>query len=156
VNESRNKLTEVELINELQCDSQTQIKNTPPSSPVRTVGCQADSYSTGAPRAPVEYESARRAAYATTIEVDPSAASFILQLNKDGMRKARAADNDVLNGIRKIATMISKGELVFTRRCPWLIKTMQTYSWNPDKMQDEVIKEDDHSIDALRYVINSL
>ena len=156
VNESRNKLTEVELINELQCDSQTQIKNTPPSSPVRTVGCQADSYSTGAPRAPVEYESARRAAYASTIEVDPSAASFILQLNKDGMRKARAADNDVLNGIRKIATMISKGELVFTRRCPWLIKTMQTYSWNPDKMQDEVIKEDDHSIDALRYVINSL
>lgn len=107
------------------------------------------------PAAAVEH-APRVARYASTIEVDPSAASFILQLNKDGMRKARPADNDVLNGIRKIATMISVGDLVITAQCPWLIRCMQTYSWNPDMMQDEVIKEDDHPIDALRYVVNSL
>lgn len=106
---------------------------------------------------PAAVEHAPRVArYASTIEVDPSAASFILQLNKDGMRKARPADNDVLNGIRKIATMISVGDLVITAQCPWLIRCMQTYSWNPDMMQDEVIKENDHPIDALRYVVNSL
>lgn len=72
------------------------------------------------------------------------------------MRKARAADNNVLDGIRRIATMISKGELVLTSRCPWLIQTMQTYSWNQEAQQDEVIKEDDHPVDAFRYVVNSL
>ena len=92
----------------------------------------------------------------TTIEVDPSAASFILQLQRDGMRRARAANSDVLGGIRKIATMISSGDLVITQRCPWLIHTMGTYGWKADSQVDEVVKENDHVIDALRYAINSL
>lgn len=94
--------------------------------------------------------------YPTTIEVDPSASSFILQLNRDGMRKARAADNDVLNGIRKIATMISAGELVICESCPWLIQSLEGYSWDPKALNDEVVKENDHPVDALRYVVNSL
>lgn len=94
--------------------------------------------------------------YPSTIEVDPSASSYILQLNRDGMRKARAADNDVLNGIRKVATMVSAGELVITENCPWLIQSMENYSWDPKALNDEVVKEGDHPVDALRYVVNSL
>lgn len=159
---SRNELTKVDLSDELNSGLQIQIKNTgdlPPSPCADTSGYQEGPCPQ--PRRAVDHGPDRcyetgKASYATTIEVDPSASSFILQLNKDGMRRARAADNKVLDGIRRIATMISNGELVLTPRVPWLIKTMQTYSWNPEMMHDEVIKEDDHPIDALRYVINSL
>lgn len=94
--------------------------------------------------------------YPTTIEVDPSAASFILQAQRDGMIRARSASNDVLNGIRKIASMLYSGELFICESCPWLIYTMGLYSWNKESPSDEVIKKDDHPIDALRYVVNSL
>lgn len=138
------------------------IKNTgnPSARPRAEVsGYQEGGCDTARRSAPVEHppdSRVPRITYPTTIEVDPSAASFILQLQRDGMRKARAADNNVLDGIRRIATMISKGELVLTSRCPWLIQTMQTYSWNQEAQQDEVIKEDDHPVDAFRYVVNSL
>lgn len=92
----------------------------------------------------------------TTIEVDPSAASYILQLQHDGMRRARAADNDVVGGLRRMASMIAAGDLVICSTCPWLIHTLGIYSWNVTSSSDEVVKEDDHSIDALRYVVNSL
>lgn len=97
-----------------------------------------------------------RKVYPQTIEVDPSASSFILQCNRDGMHKATAAENDILNGIRKIANMLAAGDLIICQTCPWLIWSMANYAWDVDKGEDEVIKEDDHPVDALRYVVNSL
>ena len=140
-----------------EIDSGNDIKNTTPLLP--PVRGREGECSTPARRRAVEHEpDSNRTGliHPTTIEIDPSAASFILQVQKDGMRRARAADNKVLDGIRRIATMVSTGEVVLTSRCPWLIKTMQSYSWNPEAPQDEVIKEDDHPVDAFRYVINSL
>ena len=98
--------------------------------------------------------------YANTIEVDPSAASFILQLQRDGLHKARAADNSVLTGIRKIASMLSNGDLVIDKeRCPVLVSEFETYTWDQsaaDRGEDKPQKIDDHLLDALKYVVNSI
>lgn len=105
---------------------------------------------------PTASGSVRNNYHPSTIEVDPSAASFILQCNRDGLKKARPALNDVLDGIRRTARMISDGELVICSTCPWLIYTLETYMWDEDAVEDEVVKAGDHPIDGLRYVINSL
>jgi phage terminase large subunit len=98
--------------------------------------------------------------YASTIEVDPSAASFILQLQRDGLHKARAADNDVLGGIRKIAAMVSNGDLIIdSEKCPVLVSEMETYAWDQsaaDRGEDKPQKIDDHAVDALKYAVNSI
>lgn len=97
--------------------------------------------------------------FASGIYVDPSAASFILQLQRDGLHKARTADNNVIGGIRKIAALINNGDLIITNNCPVLIKQLETYSWDKtsaDRGEDKPVKVDDHAIDALRYVVNSL
>ena len=99
------------------------------------------------------------ARYPTAIEVDPSAASFILQLQRDGMRKASSANNDVLSGIRTVASMLAKAELYICSSCPWLIWSMDNYEWSKSLSNagnEMPSKVDDHPIDALRYVINSL
>jgi len=97
-----------------------------------------------------------RRVYPASIEVDPSAASFVLQLQRDGMKRAVAADNVVLDGIRVTASMISAGDLVVCRSCPWLIQSIESYEWKPDSNQDEIVKENDHCVDALRYFVNSI
>lgn len=98
--------------------------------------------------------------FANTIEVDPSAASFILQLQRDGLHKARTADNNVLGGIRKIASMMATGDLIINEaRCPMLVSELETYTWDPsaaDRGEERPLKVDDHLVDALKYVVNSI
>jgi len=94
--------------------------------------------------------------YPSTIEVDPSAASFILQLLNDGMYQAHPADNQVVYGIRHIASMLETGKLKLTWNVPWLIHCIENYEWDESSTDDQVVKEDDHPIDGLRYVVNSI
>jgi len=115
-------------------------------------------YSSGQPG--ITYGDNTSKMYASTIEVDPSAASFILQLQRDGLHKARAADNDVLGGIRKIASMIGNGDLIInSEKCPVRVSEMETYAWDQsaaDRGEDKPQKIDDHVVDALRYAVNSI
>lgn len=97
--------------------------------------------------------------YPTSIEVDPSAASFILQLQRDGMRKAGSARNDVLSGIRSIASMLARGDLFICSSCPWLIWSIENYTWDKSSSpsgNEMPMKVNDHPVDALRYIVNSL
>jgi PBSX family phage terminase large subunit len=93
-----------------------------------------------------------------SIEVDPSALDFIHELSRAGLSRVHSANNDVLNGIQKIAQALQTGNLLIHERCVHLIEEMQSYSWDP-KAQilglDKPIKADDHVIDPLRYVYNS-
>lgn len=87
--------------------------------------------------------------------VDPSAASFIVQLHQDGMTPA-AGDNSVLDGIRTVASLLARDRLRVHRSCTGLIDEIAGYSWDPDKAEkgeDAVLKVDDHSLDAARYGI---
>lgn len=92
------------------------------------------------------------------IMVDPAASSFKLQLVKLHMR-AKNANNEVINGIRNVATYIKNGELKIAKDCIHTIKEIYTYSWD-EKAQligvDKPLKSNDHCMDAMRYGVAKL
>jgi PBSX family phage terminase large subunit len=86
--------------------------------------------------------------------VDPSAASFIAQCHRDGLRNVTAADNSVLDGIRTVSSLLAGGRLLVHRSCAALIEELPSYSWDPkaaEKGEDRPIKVADHAVDACRY-----
>src|SRR5581483_5832553 len=89
------------------------------------------------------------------VVVDPSAASFVTQLHQDGLSPV-LGNNDVLDGIRSVASLLGRGRLLVHRSCRNLINEIPGYSWDPDKAakgEDAPIKADDHAMDAARYGI---
>ena len=87
--------------------------------------------------------------------LDPSAASFRVQLSQDGIISTQA-DNDVLYGIRTVSSLLSAGSLLVTERCTGWIKEVTEYVWDPkasEKGEDKPVKANDHSMDASRYAI---
>lgn len=84
------------------------------------------------------------------IIVDPSAASFITALKKRNY-KVMKAKNDVINGIHFTASLLNDDKILFRSCCSNLIREFGLYAWKPDGAKDEVIKENDHCCDALRY-----
>lgn len=92
------------------------------------------------------------------ILVDPSAASFIAALRRRGMYVIQA-DNDVLNGIRKTSVLFQRKKLLVNNSCTGFLGEVGTYLWDEKAAQhgeDKPLKERDHSMDAIRYYINSL
>lgn len=90
--------------------------------------------------------------------VDPSAASFIAALRRRGLYVVQA-DNDVLDGIRRTATMIKRRRLLINKSCAPLLGEIGTYLWDEKYCKlgvDKPLKERDHGPDALRYFVNSL
>ena len=89
--------------------------------------------------------------------VDPSAASFIEQLHRDGINPA-GAENSVLDGIRTVASLLSAGRLRVHRSCAGVLAEMPSYCWDDaaaEKGEDKPLKVADHSLDALRYAIRT-
>ena len=90
--------------------------------------------------------------------LDPSAASFSVELKKSHGITSTPADNDVLYGIRTMASLIAEKRLIVTTRCPALIRELPGYSWDPAatlKGEDKPLKVADHSTDAARYGITT-
>ena len=86
------------------------------------------------------------------IIVDPSAASFIETIKKHGKYIAKGAENDVLDGIRVVTTMLNKGIISFYKDCESVMQEMGLYSWDMESPEDAVIKENDHQCDQIRYL----
>ena len=85
--------------------------------------------------------------------LDPAAASFKAQLEKDGY-KVKKAKNNVLDGIRFVATLLLSGSIFVDKSCENLIKEFASYIWDAkaaERGEDKPIKEHDHALDALRY-----
>ena len=93
-----------------------------------------------------------------TVLVDPSAASFITELRSRGVY-VREADNDVIDGIRKVSVLLKRREILIHESCMRLMDEMGTYLWD-DKAamrgEERPVKQNDHSADALRYFVNDL
>lgn len=88
-----------------------------------------------------------------SVIVDPSAASFITQLKKDGF-KVKKAQNDVLDGIRLVASLLVQCKVLFDRSCKETLKEFSSYIWDENsskKGEDKPVKENDHSMDQIRY-----
>lgn len=89
--------------------------------------------------------------------IDPSAKGFMLQLHEDGEKGIRGATNDVLSGIELLSSIIDNDMLRILKRCEKTIGEISTYRWDPkaqEKGIDQPIKQNDHAMDALRYVVN--
>ena len=97
--------------------------------------------------------------HSVTVIIDPSASSFRAELTRRGYH-VRSADNDVLDGLRLTATMITLGRIRAKRgACPNLEKEMASYVWDEKAVMrgDEApLKENDHAEDALRYFVKSI
>lgn len=87
------------------------------------------------------------------IIIDPSAASFIEVIKKYGEYTVRKADNDVLDGIRVVTTVLNKGLLKIYKDCTSCINEFGLYCWDEEKNNDTVIKENDHAMDDTRYYV---
>jgi len=89
--------------------------------------------------------------------VDPSAASFRVQLHRDGLTNW-PGDNAVIDGIRTMSTLFAADRVRIKRSCKGLIGEIPGYSWDPKaaaKGEDVPMKTDDHSVDAARYGIRT-
>lgn len=92
------------------------------------------------------------------IIVDPSAKSFITELRSRGLY-VKEGINDVLDGIRRTASLFALRQIRIHRRCTGLIQELQGYAWDEKAGligDEKPIKARDHGPDALRYQINSL
>jgi PBSX family phage terminase large subunit len=90
--------------------------------------------------------------------VDPSAASFRVQLHSDGVSGVRLADNEVVDGIRLTAAALAQGRLRVHMSCKGLIGEMPGYVWDPDRAEkgiEEPVKLNDHGPDALCYALKT-
>ncbi|MDR6867672.1 PBSX family phage terminase large subunit [Microbacterium resistens] len=90
--------------------------------------------------------------------LDPSAASFGVELRKTHSLTTTPADNDVLYGIRTMASLIAEKQVIITDRCKGLIRELPGYSWDPEatlKGEDKPLKVNDHSTDAARYALTT-
>lgn len=87
------------------------------------------------------------------VTVDPSAASFIAELRSRGFT-IRKANNDVLQGIRTVGTMLNRNVIYISERCQHTITEFSAYVWDDkaaNRGEDKPIKDHDHCMDALRY-----
>ena len=95
----------------------------------------------------------------TTVIIDPSAASFRLELMNRGYR-VRQANNDVLDGLRITATTIQKRRYkVYEPNCPNFEREIASYVWDDKALQngeERPLKESDHAMDAMRYVCKKI
>lgn len=87
------------------------------------------------------------------IIVDPSAASFIAELQGRGYY-VKPADNEVIDGIRIVSTLLAKQNIRINRKCKGLISEMQSYVWDDkaaERGEEKPVKQRDHGPDAVRY-----
>jgi PBSX family phage terminase large subunit len=92
-----------------------------------------------------------------SLYIDPSAASFKVELRKRGIHVVDA-NNDVENGIHMMTSEMKKGNLYVCSECKNTIREIEGYVWDnkaAERGYDEPVKKDDHAVDALRYVIAS-
>lgn len=88
------------------------------------------------------------------IAIDPSASSFKLECYRSGISNIIDANNDVLPGIRTVATMLNEGTVKICENCVNLIKEMQVYAWDEKAALNGVEKPkkiSDHAVDGFRY-----
>jgi PBSX family phage terminase large subunit len=86
--------------------------------------------------------------------VDPSAASFMVELYRSEVSGVTAANNDVDKGLQLVASALATDRLRVHGSCKGLLDEFPTYSWDPkaaDRGIEQPLKKGDHSLDALRY-----
>lgn len=93
------------------------------------------------------------------IIIDPSAASFIAAIKKYNRFKVIKAKNDVLDGIRNVATALSQKMILYNDCCIQTFREFSSYVWDEKAIQrglDKPLEQNDHHMDADRYFVNTI
>ncbi len=92
------------------------------------------------------------------IIVDPSATSFITLLKKNGYQVIEA-NNEVIEGIRNVASALNQGMILYNDCCTETFREYSSYIWDEkaaDRGEDKPIKQNDHHMDGDRYFVNTI
>lgn len=88
--------------------------------------------------------------------IDPAAAVFKVQLQRDGFTNYFNASNKVGAGIGLVASLFSTEQLLIHTSCTELLGEIPGYVWDDKaakKGEDSPVKLNDHAVDALRYAV---
>ncbi|MCR4718368.1 MAG: PBSX family phage terminase large subunit [Firmicutes bacterium] len=85
------------------------------------------------------------------IVIDPSAASFIETIRRHGYFSVKKAKNDVIDGIRFTAGLLSDDKIKIHPDCRGFLAEITSYRWDEQADIDRPIKQNDHAMDDLRY-----
>ena len=69
------------------------------------------------------------------------------------------ADNEVLDGIRRVSTLLKRRLIKVNPSCEAILDEFGAYIWDEKaalRGEEKPVKQSDHSLDALRYYVNSL
>lgn len=92
---------------------------------------------------------------------DPEAPEKIAELRKGGINcmEVTKGKDSIKHGIDKVRELFKQGRLKINRQCANVIWELETYTYpekRPDNPSPEIpIKENDHLLDALRYVLQT-
>lgn len=119
-----------------------------------------DSRATGRQKTDEEYYSDLEAFAGDTpitrVIIDPSAASFKECIRRHGRFHVMDANNHVLDGIRFTGALLKAGMVKIHESCTHTMEEFQAYVWDEKTDRDAVIKENDHSMDQMRYLCQTL
>lgn len=92
----------------------------------------------------------------SAITVDPSAASFISLIKKRGKLSVIPAKNNVTDGIREVSGALKRGDIKICKNCIDAVREFSLYRWNDNGTRDTPVKENDHSMDDIRYFVSTI
>lgn len=90
------------------------------------------------------------------VVIDPSAASFIACIRRQGRFAVKKADNKVIDGIRLVFSYIAQDKLLFHESCRGCLSEFRSYVWDEEAQTDSVVKANDHAMDDVRYFCNTI
>ena len=91
--------------------------------------------------------------------VDPSAASFIATIKKHGKFSVLKAKNDVIDGIRNVATALNNLLILYNDCCINTFREFFSYAWDEkaaERGEDKPVKQNDHCMDSDRYFVSTV
>ncbi len=91
--------------------------------------------------------------------IDPSATSLI-NLFKQNKIAVKEADNAVIDGINLVLNWLDEERIhIVESKCKNIIREFNSYIWDEkaqEKGEDKPVKQNDHALDALRYLLQTL
>lgn len=90
------------------------------------------------------------------VVVDPSAASFIETIRRHGRFIVKKANNAVVPGIVTTARYLKSGQIAIHSSCKDAIREFGLYRWDDKSQEDRPIKENDHAMDDIRYMAQTI
>ncbi len=92
----------------------------------------------------------------TAMVIDPSAASFKETVQRHRKFGLINANNDVINGINNCISLLDTEYIKVHTSCKETIREFNEYRWDEQAEGEVVVKENDHAMDAFRYMVNTV